>query len=74
MQKVIEVKWKPAVFQQIKQQVKRNEIPEKIGISAIFLDKLATGEKKISIKRMEELCRIFNLQPNDFFEITIKNG
>jgi hypothetical protein len=35
---VIEVKWKPKVFQTIKEQVKRDEIIEKTGLSAVFLE------------------------------------
>jgi DNA-binding Xre family transcriptional regulator len=71
---VIEVKWKPKVFQTIKEQVKRDEIIEKTGLSAVFLDKLAAGEKRLSIKRLEDLCKRVNLSPNDFFEITTKKS
>lgn len=74
MEKIIEVKWNPTVFQTIKSQLKRDETREKTGLSPIFLDKLATGEKKLSIQRLSDLCKKLNLHPNDFFEITTKKG
>jgi DNA-binding Xre family transcriptional regulator len=73
-EKVIEVRWKPTVFQAIKNQIKRSETREKTGLSPVFLDKLAANEKKLSIDRLIDLCQKTNLQPNDFFEIiTLKS-
>lgn len=71
---VVSVKWNPSIFRSLTEGVHRKDMAKTLGISKVFLDKLITGEKKVSIDRFTELCVNANLEPNEFFEIVTKKS
>lgn len=71
---LVSIKWNPSAFKTLCNGQNQEETAKSLGISKVFLSKLISGNKKVSIDRLVDICIKTNRRPNEFFEIVVKNN